>query len=653
MTSRKLDVMGLLAETHRLSAESRGEEAAQLFQSWLAANPDDPLAFTVHFNLGTLLLALGRPAEAASALEQAVERKPDFLPPYVNLGNAYEQSNQRPHAIAAWNRLVAQLPGVTRENIDFKLMALKQIGRVFSNADLDDPAEQALKQSIDLDATQSDVLQNWLNLRQKQCRWPIFDPLTDAQKRRVLEEMSPLTAASQVDDPLWQLAHAAAFTRKEVGRPDSVLPPQPPPDPTPRVLKIGYLSADLWEHAVGFLTAEIYGLHDRGKVEVGVYYNGPAGDGQVHRRIRAGADRWRDIRGVRDADAARMIAEDGIDILVDLSGHTKDARTALLGRNPAPIIVNWLGFPGSMGSPFHHYLIADGFIVPEEMEPFYSERVLRLPCYQPVDRQRRVSPAPPSRAEAGLPEDAMVFCCFNESRKITENTWQRWMRILREVPDSVLWLLIPSGTTQSHLQDLAIAEGVAKERLVFAARQLNHDHLARYVLADLILDSFPYGAHTTASDALWMGVPVLTLAGRSFASRVCGSLLQAAGLPELICATEEAYAAKALELANDPAQRAALRKKLRESRDRCLLFDTPRLVRSLEGLYARMWEDYCQGRLPKPDLVNMELYREIGMELVLDPPPDPDLLGHYRRQLAERRNFSFVQPDRRLARDPD
>jgi predicted O-linked N-acetylglucosamine transferase (SPINDLY family) len=245
----------------------------------------------------------------------------------------------------------------------------------------------------------------------------------------------------------------------------------------------------------------------------------------------------------------------------------------------------------------------------------------------------------------------MVFCCFNEPRKITEATWRRWMRILKEVPTSALWLLVPARNTQTHLRNLAQEAGIDPARLVFAPRKVHRDHLARYVLADLILDSFPYGAHTTASDALWMGVPVLSLAGRSFASRVCGSLLQAAGVPQLICADEEEYVRKAIALALDLPGRAALRQQLRNSRDSCLLFDTPRLVSSLEGLYAAMWSDYRAGNLPRPNLANMEVYREIGVEMAMSPPPagsDYDAL--YRQRIEERRPFTFLAPDSRLLR---
>lgn len=646
-----MDVMALLGAASTLSASGRPEEAATLYRSWIAEHPDDPMLFVVLFNFGTLWNALGAHDQAAEAFRLAIEHNPDFIPPYINRGNSLEQAGDRRGAVAQWNAAAARLAFVTREAIDYKLIALKQMARVMADGDLDQDAENLLQQSLTIDPGQGDVMQHWLNLRQRQCRWPLLASLPEEEHRRALTMISPLSLASLSDDPLWQLANAACFTEAEIGRPSAPFADRPLPEASGknRRLRIGYLSSDLWQHAVGFLTAEIYGLHDRAKVEIFAYHSAPPKEeDRLQQRIRASVDQWRELHGVENRAAAQIIEADGIDILVDLNGHTKDARTPLLAYNPAPIIVNWLGFPGSMGSAFHHYLIADPFIIPPEAELYYSEKVVRLPCYQPVDRQRLVSDAPQRRADAGLPEEAMVFCCFNEPRKITEATWQRWMRILASVPDSVLWLLVPADATQAHLRELAGQAGVAPSRLVFAQRQKNPEHLARYRLADLILDSFPYGAHTTASDALWMGVPVLTLAGRCFASRVCGSLLQAAGLPELICDSEEDYFRLAVEIGSSRQKRTELARRLEQNRAQCLLFDTPRLVRELESLYQSMWQDYVAGRRPQPDLSNMAAYRDIGVELALEPAPPADYHEAYRRRLASRRPYLFLSPDKRL-----
>ena len=249
-----------------------------------------------------------------------------------------------------------------------------------------------------------------------------------------------------------------------------------------------------------------------------------------------------------DEQAALQIARDGVDILVDLNGYTKFARTRLFSFRPAPVQVNWFGYPATMGTPYHHYIIADAAIIPEGDEIFYSEEVARLPCYQPNDRLREVAKTTPKRSDFGLPDDAFVYCSFNSTHKLTQRMFDSWLMILASTPGSVLWLLKATEDANARLRTYAAEHGLAPGRIVFAEKVTNPEHLARYPLADVFLDSFPYGAHTTCSDALWMGVPVLTLQGRSFAARVCASLLAAAGVPELAAANENEYRGKAIVL---------------------------------------------------------------------------------------------------------
>ena len=308
------------------------------------------------------------------------------------------------------------------------------------------------------------------------------------------------------------------------------------------------------------------------------------------------------------------MVDDGIDILVDVNGYTKDARAKVFSLRPAPIIVNWFGFPGSAASPSHHYIIADDWIIPKENEKYFSEKVMRLPCYQPNDSKRVVADHAYSRAELGLPDGVFVFCCFNGIQKISRFTYERWMTIHSRVPNSVLWLL--SGTEDVHkrLREYAKKYGISAERLIFADKIANPYHLARYRFADLFLDTSPYGAHVTAADSLWMGVPILTFSGRSFASRVCSSLTRAAGLPEMVCATPDEYVERAVALGNNKDEVKRLKEKLQANRDTCILFNTELLVRSLEGLYEKMWEEYSSGKLPRPDLTNMDTYMDVGSD---------------------------------------
>jgi predicted O-linked N-acetylglucosamine transferase (SPINDLY family) len=402
---------------------------------------------------------------------------------------------------------------------------------------------------------------------------------------------------------------------------------------------------------VGYLTAEVYELHDRRKVEQFLYYIGIPTDTPFHQRLKRAADHWVDIAHLSDEEAARRMVEDRIQILVDLNGYTHSARLNLIAMRPAPIIVNWLGYPGTTGSPYHNYIIADPFIIPESHEIYYSEKVMRLPCYQPNDRQRLLASARPTRQEAGLPESAMVYSCLNGAQKITPFIWKLWMEILRQVPESVLWLLNEDEAIRARLRQAAQQEGIAPERLIFAERKLNAEHLVRFPLADLSIDSAPYGSHTTASDALWMGVPVLTLAGLGFAARVCGSLVHAAGLEELICHDAASYVAKAVALGRNREKLGQYRQLLAENRDRCPLFNSPLLVQSLEGLYAEMWQAFCQGRLPRPDLANLGIYQEIGIERDQGGTGIADRASYHADYLARLRakdRYSYIRPDRRL-----
>jgi predicted O-linked N-acetylglucosamine transferase (SPINDLY family) len=307
-----------------------------------------------------------------------------------------------------------------------------------------------------------------------------------------------------------------------------------------------------------------------------------------------------------------------------------------------------------MASPYHHFIIADDWIIPKEHELYYSEKVMRLPCYQPNNRDRNISARCPSRSEAGLPEKEMVYCCFNGSHKISRFTFDRWLMILANVPGSVLWLLSNTDAANERLRKYASQRGIAPERLVFAEKLANPFHLARYALADLFLDSAPYGAHTTASDALWMGIPVLTLSGRSFASRVCGSLVRAAGIPELICESAEEYVDRAVAFGRDRNLLKPLSEKVRSGRDSCMLFDTPLLVRHLEDLYKQMWEQFEKDSMPQPDLSNLDVYLEVGSRInheEVEAQTIKEYHGWWIDLLRKRHKFRPIDPDQRIIRN--
>jgi predicted O-linked N-acetylglucosamine transferase (SPINDLY family) len=315
-------------------------------------------------------------------------------------------------------------------------------------------------------------------------------------------------------------------------------------------------------------------------------------------RLKQGFERFIDVRAKSDAEIARLVRELEVDIAVDLKGYTSDARPAIFSHRPAPVQVNYLGFPGTMGAPFMDYLIADHVIVPEEHKPFYSEQIVWLPdTYQPNDRSRDIG-APIDRASVDLPEPGFVFCSFNNSYKIQPVIFDIWMRLLREVTGSVLWLLEDNPAATHNLKREAASRGTDPRRLVFAPRFGQPEHLARQSLADLFLDALPYNAHTTASDALWMGLPIVTCAGSTLAGRVASSLLMAIGLPELVTDSLDEYEALALRLARDPAALAAIKSKLAANRESLPLFDIRRFTRHLEAAYTTMHERHVRGLPP-------------------------------------------------------
>jgi predicted O-linked N-acetylglucosamine transferase (SPINDLY family) len=363
-------------------------------------------------------------------------------------------------------------------------------------------------------------------------------------------------------------------------------------------IRVGYFSADFHNHATSYLIAELLEEHDKTRFEVFGMSFGPDSKDDMRQRVAAACEHFIDLRDRTDNEVAALARELQIDIAVDLKGYTLDSRTGIFAQRAAPVQVNYLGYPGTMGAPYIDYLIADKILIPDGQRAHYTEKIVCLPdCYQPNDRRRRIAESMPSRAEHGLP-NGFVFCCFNNSYKITPPVFDRWMHILTQIDGSVLWLLEDTPSVKFNLRRAAQARNVDPDRLVFAAWRTLPEHLARYRLADLFLDTLPYNAHTTASDALWAGVPVLTCTGSTFAGRVAASLLTAVGLPELIVTDPDQYETLAVALARDPQRLVALRTRLQTHRDRAALFDTPRYARHLEFAYERMVERARAGRPP-------------------------------------------------------
>jgi predicted O-linked N-acetylglucosamine transferase (SPINDLY family) len=367
-------------------------------------------------------------------------------------------------------------------------------------------------------------------------------------------------------------------------------------------ITVGYFSYDFRRHPTAYTKVGLFEHHDRSRFRVLGYCNGPDDGSDIRRRVIGAFDGFVDVSGWTPDRVARRIHDDGVDILVDLKGHTLNAPTEVFALHPAPVQVNYKGYPGTIGGDFMDYVVVDEFVVPPECRDDFSEQTVYLPETYWVDDHRRARPAtPPSRTEMGLPADGFVYCGFNNSYKITPPLFDRWMEILRGVDGSVLWLqnTNPGSALADNLRREAGRRGVAGERILFAPRRPLEDYLALFLLADLFLDARPYNAHTTASDALWCGLPVLTCPGRTFASRVAGSMLRVMSLDELIAPDMDAYVATAVDLAGDPARLASLRAAVARGRDTGPLYDTARLTRHMELAYERMVADYCAGRAPR------------------------------------------------------
>jgi predicted O-linked N-acetylglucosamine transferase (SPINDLY family) len=365
-------------------------------------------------------------------------------------------------------------------------------------------------------------------------------------------------------------------------------------------IRLAYLSADFRHHATAYLVAELFELHDRDRFEVIGISFGADDRSEVRARLVRAFDRFHDVSSTSDREVASLMQELEVDIAVDLKGHTEGARLPILAARPAPLQVSYLGYPSTMGADFIDYVVADQVVLPLDQQPFYPEKIVHLPeCYQVNDSKRRIASRIPARRELGLPEDAFVFCCFNNNWKINAAMFDIWMRLLRAVDGSVLWLFRSNDLATANLRAEAKARGIDPARLVFAPFLDLPDHLARLKRADLFLDTLPCNAHTTASDSLWAGLPVLTCVGHTFAGRVAASLLNCVGLPELVTNDLDEYEALALRLARDPPLLQSIRRRLEQNRLSAPLFDTDRFRRHIEAAYTTMWEMHRRGESPR------------------------------------------------------
>lgn len=570
----------LVAETEKLIASGNLQQAFELFKRFIE-NPISGLRHVACFNYGILLKKSGNLSEAIKIFELGLQIDPDFLPLYVNLGTFHESAGNPHKAKQVYFAGLKTKSFLVAGNKNEKVVLLNNISNL-----LYDEADYVqtivfLKQSLEINPNQPDILLSYTNLIQKICRWPMYEPFSQVTLHDLQHWTSPLTMLAITNDPAEQKDSSQRFF--ELTYKDKTL------DLLPDIaqfnhdrIRIGYLSSDLSTHAVSLLTVGLFENHDRNRFEVHAFCWSKEDGSPFRNRVCKAFDHFHHIDRMSDQEAASFIRSCEIDIIVDLHGVTKGARPAILSARPAPIQMTYLGFPGTAGLPWIDYIVVDRYLVPECEAKHYTEKPLYVDgCFQVSDDRRLIGPTP-TRQQYNLPEKAFVFCSFNNNYKFTPELFTLWMKILKQVPGSILWLLADNQWAKENLIKEAKKQGIKQNRLIFAERVLPEDYLARYQLADLFLDTFPFNGGTTANDALFMGLPLLTLSGRTFPSRMAGSLLKHLGLPELITENFDDYYKKAIYLAKNPQKLKAIQQKLIEAKTSTRVFSTADFTRRYE-----------------------------------------------------------------------
>lgn len=548
---------------------------------------------------GNALAALNRMEEALASYARAIELNPRFAAGHVNRGNVLERLGRDDEALASYQRALECGP-MSADTHRNRANLLRKVAYKNTFLERSDPSIAAAAYARAIDGyvqaialnPHLDFLRGLLRLTRMQiCDWQCFDEdlaLIVAGVERGQALCPPFCLQALIDDPPLHLSAARIWVESMSAAPDR-LGPLPRPARSERI-RIGYFSPDFRIHPVSLLVAEMLEQHDRSAFEIFAFSFGSDSRDPMRQRIERAVEHFVDVRERSDRDVALLARQLNIEIAVDLSGFTENCRPQIFELRAAPLQLGYIGSLGTSGADYMDYLIADEVLIPPGERAHYSEQILYLPSYQANCSQREIAEHPASRGEAGLPEQGFVFCCFNTNYKISPQTFESWMRIIAAVPDSVLFLSADSDVAVSNLRREAASRGIDPERLLFGGRLPYPEYLARYRLADLFLDTFPYNAGATASDALWTGLPVLTMSGRSMHARMAASLLTAAGVPELITDCRDQYEQTAIELAFDPARLAELRQRLATQRSVCALFDTRRFTRGLEQAYRSIYD---------------------------------------------------------------
>ncbi|HEX2730636.1 MAG TPA: tetratricopeptide repeat protein [Polyangiaceae bacterium] len=589
--SLEVSVPGLLglAKAYQVS----GQRALEI-QALEEAFELDPNDATIAYRLASVHQACFDPTPALEWAMKAVKLKEDYWEAYMVLATVLQRLEKLNEAIEIYHSLLLVWPNDGKINRNLGVLCLRlglnrEAIRYFTRAAEGEPNR------VDLEC---DIVHQLLYV----CDWEELDsrvqPLLD-RMRSSTEAVAPFGLLSIPRTTPNDLKVAAERTAANIVSglkfDAKAFERHVEPGEAERRLKIGYLSCDLHDHATGYLMARLFELHDRSQFELYAYTWDNYLNAPLRKRLTEAFETVRDVRVLADQQAAELIRSDEIDILIDLKGYTRDGRLAIAAHRPAPVTVHHVGFPGTLGAPFIDYLVADSFVAPLDHPEYFTEKIAHMPnCYQPTDDTRPISPRP-SRAECGLPENGIVFCSFNQAYKFIPEVFDAWCQLLLEVPGSVLWLLQWTKASSENLTAWAKKRGVEPERLVWAPSRKQADHLARLQNADIVLDTLPVNAHTTASDALWAGVPIVTRPGEAFVSRVAGSIVLTMGLPDLIARDEQDYFRISKELATQPELLARTKERVMVGRTESPLFNTARYTKDLEALYREMWRRRANG----------------------------------------------------------
>ncbi len=583
-----LHALGIIA-----GQKSNPKKAVELIARAIDGDPNNKAVCVAHMNMGLAFMEMGKMDAALASYDRAIAINPDYADAHYSRAMVLQALRRSDAALAAYDRVIAIKP----HHAD----AYANRGNLLRESQQFEAVIESYEKAIALNPSIQFVHGIRHHTSMQICRWDGIESALAQLREGILGDQaasSPFFVLGFSDSAQLQRRAAEIRIREKCAANHELGKIKKWPG---RVkMRIGYFSADFHNHVTMYVLAELFERHDRSKIDLTIFSFGPDSNDAMRKRLRSACDDFLDVRTMSDADVARLARKRKIDIAVDLKGFTQGNRAGIFALRAAPLQVSFLGYPGSMGASYIDYLVADPTVIPEASLPSYSETIVHLPnSYYPYDTTRKISDQVFTREELGLPRSAFVFCCFNNSYKITPAVFDCWMRILRQVDGAVLWLLEDNPAASSNLRQEASKRGVSPERLVFAKRLALPEHLARQRSADLFIDTLPYNAHTTAIDALWAGLPVLTVPGEAFASRVAASLLKAIRLPELIMASQDDYENTAVALALDVQRLAGITRRLADNRLTAPLFDAKLFARHLEQAYRQMIERYQRDLPPE------------------------------------------------------